>query len=87
MFAQLTKLIGHRFLYKGEVWIMVEILRQEDALVIVPEQKAHAKQIQVNQYGHANRRCDACTTLRLTNTEGDGYSESVLELLSGKLPE
>ena len=87
MHTQLTKLIGKRFIYQGEVWMMVEVLRDEDAVVIVPEQAAMKKEIQTNQYGHATRRCEACRTLPLTNPEGDAYSEAVMELLSGKIPD
>lgn len=88
MHAQLTKLIGKRFLFRGKVWIIVEVLREEDALVIVPEQAAPNRRIQADQYGHATRRCDQCMTLPLSNPEEkDEYSHEVMELLSGSLPE
>ena len=87
MYSQLTKLIGKRFIYQGEVWLMVEVLRDEDAVVIVPEQAAMKKQIQANQYGHASRRCESCHTLPLTNGACDAYSDAVMELLSGKIPD
>lgn len=87
MYSQLTKLIGKRFIFEGEVWLMVEVLRNEDAVVIVPEQAAIRKQIQANQYGHATRRCEECRTLPLTNKEGDAYSQAVMDLLTGRIPD
>ncbi len=86
MHTQLTKLIGQRFLFRGKVWIIVEILREEDALVIAPEQAAQNQRIQADQYGNAMRRCDHCNTLPLSGTENeDEYSEDVMELLAGRI--
>lgn len=88
MHPQLTKLIGKRFLYQGKVWIIVEVMREEDALVIVPEQATLNRRIQADQYGHATRRCDSCVTLPLSDPDDpDSYSREVMELLSGTLPE
>lgn len=87
MYSQLTKLIGKRFIYEGKVWLIVEVLRSEDAVVIVPEQAALKKQIQADQYGHATRRCEECRTLPLTNTAGDAYSQAVMDLLTGRIPD
>lgn len=87
MYTQLAKLIGKRFLFRGKVWLIVEVLREEDALVIAPEQAAKNKRIQPDQFGHATRRCDACMTLPLSNAESNGYSETVMELLSGRIGE
>jgi len=85
MYPQLTKLIGKRFLFRGKVWLIVEVLREEDALVIAPEQAAKNKHIQTDQFGHASRRCDACMTLALSNTKANDYSETIMELLSGRI--
>ena len=88
MHTQLIKLIGKRFIYQGKVWIIMEVMREEDALVIVPEQAAQDKRIQADQYGNANRRCDRCVTLPLSDPEDpDSYSKEVMELLAGSLPE
>ena len=87
MYPQLTKLIGKKFLFRGRTWLLVEILRTEDALVIAPVKAAGNKLIQADQYGHATRRCHECMTIPLTNAEGDGYSETVMELLSGRIPD
>ena len=67
--------------------MLVEILRAEDALVIAPLKEGTGMHIQANQYGHATRRCRECMTIPLTNDEGDGYSETVMELLSGRIPD
>ena len=85
MYPQLVKLIGKRFLFRGKVWLIVEVLREEDALVIAPEQAAKNKQIQPDQFGNPSRRCDACMTLALSNPTANGYSEDVMELLSGRI--
>lgn len=84
MHEKITKLIGEKFIFRGQVWIMVEVLRSDDAVVITPEKKLHTQgRIQADQYGQAHRRCPECVTLELSNREGNGYSESVMELLSG----
>ena len=85
MYPQLVKLIGKKFLYQGKPWLLVEVLRAEDALVIAPAEAASQKMIQADQYGHATRRCQECLTLPLTNQDGSGYSEAVMELLSGHI--
>ncbi|WP_456448783.1 hypothetical protein [Thiolapillus sp.] len=86
MHTQLTKLIGQRFLFRGKVWLIVEILREEDALVIAPEQAAKNQRIQADQYGNATRRCDHCKTLPLSNPDNsDEYSADVMELLAGRI--
>ncbi len=88
MHTQLTKLIGQRFLFRGKVWIIVEILREEDALVVAPEQAAQNQRIQADQYGNAMRRCDHCITLPLSSEDNaDEYSADVMELLSGRIAE
>ena len=88
MHTQLIRLIGKRFVYKGKVWIIVEVMREEDALVIVPEQAARNRHIQADQYGNATRRCNDCLTLPLSDPEDpDSYSPEVMELLSGSIPE
>ena len=87
MYPQLTKLIGKKFLFRGKTWLLVEILRAEDALVIAPAKDASKKFIQADQYGHATRRCHECMTVPLSNPEGNGYSETVMELLSGRIPD
>ena len=88
MHTQLAQLIGQRFLYQGKVWIIVEILREEDALVIVPEHTTMNRQIQADQYGNATRRCDSCITLPLSHPDNaDDYSPEVMELLAGRIPE
>ncbi|WP_457676590.1 hypothetical protein [Thiolapillus sp.] len=86
MHTQLAKLIGQRFLFRGKVWLIVEILREEDALVIAPEQAAQHQRIQADQYGNATRRCDHCKTLPLSNPDNaDEYSAEVMELLEGRI--
>ncbi len=88
MHSQLTKLIGKRFRYRGQAWIIVEVMRDEDALVIVPEQAARERRIQADQYGNATRRCNRCVTLPLSDPEDpDSYSPQVMELLAGSLAE
>jgi len=86
MHTQLTKLIGQRFLFRGKVWTIVEILREEDALVIAPEQATQNQRIQADQYGNATRRCDHCKTLSLSNPDSpDEYSTDIMELLAGRI--
>ncbi len=88
MHAQLIRLIGKRFRYKGDVWVIVEVMREEDALVIVPEQATRERRIQADQYGNATRRCERCITLPLSDPDDpDSYSPEVMELLSGALGE
>ncbi len=88
MHTQLIKLIGKRFRYRGQVWVIVEVMREEDALVIVPEEAARNRHIQADQYGNATRRCERCITLPLSDPDDpDSYSPQVMELLAGSLGE
>lgn len=87
MHNRLTPLIGSRFLYRGRTWLLVEVMRSEDALVITPEKtfQGRPEPVQTDQYGQAIRRCPECLTLPISGTDEDSYSEAVMELLSGRL--
>lgn len=88
MHDRLAQLIGSRFLFRGRTWLLLEVLRSEDAIVITPERHDQTRQkpVQMDQYGQANRRCPECLTLPLSNQDGSSYSEDVMELLSGRIP-
>jgi len=85
MHDKISKLIGEKFDYQGETWIMVEVLTAEDAIVITPENTFSSKRIQDDQYGQARRRCVECVTLKISSDDGSGYSDNLLKMLAGHL--
>jgi len=68
---RLTQLIGKQFSYQGSKDSLV--LRELDEL----------KTIQNNQHGSANRRSPETLTLKISDTDGDNYSEEMNILLAG----
>jgi hypothetical protein len=86
LIQRLRTLVGSRFRYLDITWRLAEVLGQEDALVLVHADGEHAP-LQQNQYGHSTRRVPRTLTLPLSDSEQDGYSDEVMALLAGKLPE
>jgi hypothetical protein len=82
---KLEKLVGTRFDYLGEPWVLVEVLQELDSLVLRRCTHCSTAMVQRNSYGQATRRVDDTLTLPLTDTVTGGYSTEVIHLLSGKL--
>lgn len=77
-------LVGKRFQYLDISWRLAEVMGQEDALVLVRTDGKETP-LQASQYGHSVRRVPQTLTLPLSDVAGEGYSDEVLELLSGML--
>jgi len=82
---RLLSLIGTRFSYQGELWLLTEVLPMEDAVVLTRGASA-ASPIQLDQYGAPNRRGPESLTLPLSSPDGADYSEELKDLLAGRQP-
>jgi hypothetical protein len=82
---KLERLVGERFLYLGEAWCLIEILGELDSLVLRRMDAGTDTSVQVNSYGHPNRRASETLTLAISDREGSGYSDEILCLLEGRL--
>lgn len=81
---KLQKLIGDRFDYLGEVWILIEVLADLDQLVLRRCEGYAPGRLQQNAYGMPNRRVEDTLTLAISDSDGDAYSEDILVLLEGR---
>mgnify|MGYP007044784651 FL=1 len=81
---KLQKLIGTRFDYLGEVWILIEVLADLDQLVLRRCDGCAPGRLQQNVYGMPNRRVEDTLTLAISDPDGDAYSEDILVLLEGR---
>ena len=83
---RLYRLVGDRFQFRGELWTLIDILGEDDALVLARQSDSHHP-VQQNLYGAPNRRARELLTLPLSGDAngGDGYSAEVLDLLAGRV--
>ena len=79
---RLQKLIGDRFDYLGEVWTLIEVLKDADTVVLRRCGNCQPAAPQPNAYGVPNRRAEETLTLPISDTDGD-YSQDILVLLEG----
>jgi hypothetical protein len=84
---KLQKLIGDRFDYLGEVWILIEVLSDVDGVVLRRCMDCVPSALQQNAYGSPNRRAEDTLTLRISDRSGEAYSEDILVLLEGRQTE
>ena len=82
---KLQQLIGDRFDYLGEVWILIEVLSDVDTLVLRRCDDCRPAAPQANAYGMPNRRAEETLTLPISDAAG-GYSQDILILLEGRQP-
>ena len=80
---KLQRLIGDRFDYLGEVWILIEVLQDVDTVVLRRCDNCGPATLQANAYGMPNRRTEETLTLPISDSAG-GYSEDILVLLEGR---
>ena len=80
---KLEQLIGHRFDYLGEVWILVEVLGDIDSVVLQRREDYAPHNVQRNAYGMPNRRTKDTLTLAISDKAEDGYSQDLLVLMEG----
>jgi hypothetical protein len=83
--AALAGLIGRRFRYRGRAWVVLEVMPDANRIVLSPEGGARRRSIQSDQYGQPLRRCPDCLSLPISTSDGDAYSEDMLELLGGSI--
>ena len=83
---KLQKLIGTRFDYLGEVWILIEVLAELDQVVLrrCAGCAPGSGRLQQNAYGMPNRRVQDTLTLPISDPGGELYSEDLLVLLEGR---
>ncbi|HPQ24956.1 MAG: hypothetical protein KDI22_03385 [Gammaproteobacteria bacterium] len=80
---KLQQLIGGRFDYLGEVWILIEVLGDIDSVVLRRCKDCQPRHVQQNAYGVPNRRTANTLSLKISDLSGEGYSEDIMVLLEG----
>jgi len=80
---KLQQLIGDQFDYLGEVWVLVEVLKDVDTVVLRRCEKCKPAALQANAYGMPSRRVEETLSLPISDAHG-GYSEDILVLLEGR---
>lgn len=83
---KLRQLVGDRFDYLGEPWVLIEVLGDLDSIVLRRCKDCPADAVQQNLYGMPNRRVQNTLTLKISDASGEGYSEDILVLLEGRRP-
>jgi len=83
---RLRQLLGSRFEYLGDRWVLIEVLADNDSLVLRRCTDHPDWSVQRNAYGVPNRRVEDTLTLRISDDEG-GYSQDLLVLLEGHQPD
>lgn len=80
---RLRPLIGKRFDYLGEVWVLIEVLVDIDAVVLRRCKDCQRGTVQRNAYGQPNRRLSDTLTLPISASDKEGFSQDLLALLEG----
>ena len=82
---KLERLVGDRFDYLGEPWVLIEILADIDSMVLRRcEECDRQRAVQRNSYGMPTRRADGTLTLPISNALSGGFSDEALTLLAGR---
>ncbi len=80
---RLRRLVGSRFRYGGESWLLVEVLADADAVVLRNEAMTPGP-VQADLYGAPLRRVQETLTLPISGDDG-GYSPELDALLGGRI--
>ena len=80
---KLEQLIGHRFDYLGEVWVLIEVLGDIDSVVLQRRQNSLPNDVQQNIYGMPSRRTEGTLTLAISDAGGEVFSQDIMVLLEG----
>lgn len=78
---KLRQLVGQRFRYLSEDWLLVEVLPDEDK-VVLQRLGTRRTALQADQYGSPQRLSSEILSLPISSSEG--YSEEMLLLLRGR---
>lgn len=81
---RLHSLIGERFRYVDELWVLIEILHDADQVVLRRCTECAGGSVQRDAFGVPSRRVMQTLSLRISDAAGDGYSEDLLVLLEGR---
>ncbi|WP_043107769.1 hypothetical protein [endosymbiont of unidentified scaly snail isolate Monju] len=79
----LRKLIGRRYRYLSDDWVLIDILGDEDCVALQRLPSGGPNPLQTDQYGLARRRVPETLTLPISSADDpDTYSEELLLLFS-----
>jgi hypothetical protein len=78
------QLIGERFDYVGETWVLIEVLADSDCVVLRRCADCPPGGVQKNAYGIPNRRAEDMLTLPISDSSGQNYSQDIMILLEGR---
>lgn len=81
---KLEGLLGERFDFLGDEWVLIEVLGDIDSLVLRRQAEDGSRIVQRNSYGMPNRRVAGTLTLPISDAETGAYSDEVLLLLAGR---
>lgn len=81
---KLRRLIGERFRYVDRLWVMVEVLHDADRVVLQPCTDCGQAPVQGTAFGLPGRRVNQTLSLRISDPDGEGYSDDLLLLLEGR---
>ena len=79
---RLRPLIGKHFDYLDEVWILIDILGDIDAVVLQRCSECRPRSVQRNAFGVPNRRAGGTLTLPISAENEEEFSQDLLLLLS-----
>ena len=82
MHERLLKLVGKKFNYLGNRWVLIEVMPENDSVVL--QRDEGLKQIQSNRHGSPNRFSTETLTVKISSPDSDDeFSEEIGILLSG----
>lgn len=84
LYRKLRQFIGQRFDYLGEIWVLIEVLGDDDSVVLRRCIECGPGSVQSNAYGEPTRRASGTLTLPISASGGEGYSQDILLLLEGR---
>lgn len=80
----LRKLVGRRYRYLSDEWVLIDILAEEDCIVLQRLSGGQPNPLQGDQYGHARRRVPETLTLPISDADRpDTYSDELMLLFQG----
>ena len=81
---RLHQLIGQQFDYLGAIWVLIEVLSDNDSVVLRRCVDCGQGSVQSNLYGVPTRRAHDTLTLPISDPEGEAYSDDLLVVLEGR---
>ena len=82
MHERLLKLVGKKFNYLGNRWVLIEVMPENDS-VVLQRDEPH-RQIQSNRHGSPNRFSIETLSVKISSRDSDEeFSEEIGILLSG----